>query len=115
MSEGLAQGPYAAARVEFEPVTLQTQGTEPATEPPYPTHILFPCAHALGMVHLLLEKPFVVHLCSYYCYSLPSVIFSLILWPINSSLAQQRMNFYNFTFYSNLSFRSARGRIDLMV
>ena len=27
-SEGLAQGPYLAARVEFEPATLQVQGTE---------------------------------------------------------------------------------------
>ena len=28
-SEGLAQGPYMAARVGFEPATLQTQGTKP--------------------------------------------------------------------------------------
>ena len=27
MSDGFAQGPYMAARVEFEPSTLQTQGT----------------------------------------------------------------------------------------
>ena len=30
-SEGLAQGPYLAARVGFEPGTLLTQGTEPTT------------------------------------------------------------------------------------
>ena len=34
MSEGIAQGPYKAAKVEFEPVTLRTQGTELTTEPP---------------------------------------------------------------------------------
>jgi len=28
MSEGLAQGPYVAARVGFEPATFRTQGTE---------------------------------------------------------------------------------------
>ena len=34
MSKGLAQGPYMAARVGFEPATLRTQGTERTTEPP---------------------------------------------------------------------------------
>ena len=33
-SEELAQGPHAADRVGFEPVTFRTQGTEPTTEPP---------------------------------------------------------------------------------
>ena len=37
MSEGLAQGPYQAARVVFEPATLQMQSTELSTEPPCPT------------------------------------------------------------------------------
>ena len=32
-SEGLAEGPYVAARVGFEPVTLQIQGIELTTEP----------------------------------------------------------------------------------
>jgi len=31
-SEGLAQGPYMAAGVEFEHATLRTQGIEPTTE-----------------------------------------------------------------------------------
>ena len=31
MSEGLAQGPYMAARVGFEPATFRTHGTEYAT------------------------------------------------------------------------------------
>ena len=35
-SEGLAQGPYMAARVGFEPATLWTQGNELTTEPPCP-------------------------------------------------------------------------------
>ena len=30
----LAQGPYVAARVGFEPATFQMHGTEPTTEPP---------------------------------------------------------------------------------
>jgi len=29
VSEGLAQGPFAAARMGFEPATFRTQGTEP--------------------------------------------------------------------------------------
>ena len=37
MSEGLAKGPYVAARVGFEPVTFWMQGTEPTTEPPHLT------------------------------------------------------------------------------
>ena len=33
-SEGLAQGPYMAARAEFEPTTLWTKGDESTNEPP---------------------------------------------------------------------------------
>ena len=36
MSEGLAQGPYVAARVGFEPATIQMQVTELTNEPPGP-------------------------------------------------------------------------------
>ena len=36
-SGGLAQGPYVAATVRFEPATFQTQGTKPVTEPWRPT------------------------------------------------------------------------------
>ena len=32
-SEGLAEGPYVATRVGFEPATLRTEGIEPTTEP----------------------------------------------------------------------------------
>ena len=32
-SEGLAQGPYVAAKMGFEPATLRMQGTELTTEP----------------------------------------------------------------------------------
>ena len=35
-SEGLAQGPYMAARVGFEPATNRTKVTESNTEPPCP-------------------------------------------------------------------------------
>jgi len=38
-SEGLAQGPYAAAGVGFEPATLGSQGAELTTEPPHPEGI----------------------------------------------------------------------------
>jgi len=37
VSERLAQGPYMATRVGFEPATLQTHGTKATTEPPRPT------------------------------------------------------------------------------
>src|SRR6218665_2518128 len=36
-SEGLAQGPYVAARAGFEPMTLETKGDESTNEPPRPT------------------------------------------------------------------------------
>ena len=36
-SEGLAQGPYVAARAGFEPTTLKTKGAESTNEPPRPT------------------------------------------------------------------------------
>ena len=36
---GLAKGPYMAARVVFEPATLMTQGTEQGIEPPRLTNV----------------------------------------------------------------------------
>ena len=39
-SEGLAQGPYVAARAGFEPVTIQTKGAESTNEPTSPTFII---------------------------------------------------------------------------
>ena len=36
-SDGLAQGPYVAARAGFEPTTLRTKGDESTNEPPRPT------------------------------------------------------------------------------
>src|SRR6218665_2127945 len=38
VSEGLAQGPYMAARAGFEPTTLRMQDTEPSAEAPCPTN-----------------------------------------------------------------------------
>ena len=48
-SEGLAQGPYAAARVGFEPATLRSQGTERTTAPPRPIYIceMYMCIYVL--------------------------------------------------------------------
>ena len=40
VSEELAQGPYMAVGVGFEPVTLRTQSTELTTEPPHLTILL---------------------------------------------------------------------------
>ena len=39
-SEGLAQGPYVAARAGFELATLRTKGDESTNEPPHPTSII---------------------------------------------------------------------------
>ena len=50
MREGLAQGPYMAAGVDFEPVTFQTQGTELTTEPPRP--IIFNIAYSTNANYL---------------------------------------------------------------
>src|SRR6218665_577062 len=35
-SEGLAQGPYLATRMGFEPATFRIEGTDNPTEPPRP-------------------------------------------------------------------------------
>ena len=50
MSEGLVQGPYAAARVEFKPATFRTEGAELTTEPPFPTqhNMQLDCIHQLA-------------------------------------------------------------------
>jgi len=37
VSEGLAQGPYVAARAEVEPVTLRTKGVDITNDHPRPT------------------------------------------------------------------------------
>ena len=39
VSKGLAQGPYVAAGVGFEPATLRTEGAEFTPEPPRPSHL----------------------------------------------------------------------------
>ena len=39
-SEGLAQGPYVAARVGLEPAPLRTKGDEPTNKPPLPDHVI---------------------------------------------------------------------------
>ena len=39
VSEGLAQGPYAAARAVFEPGMIRTKGAEYANEAPRPTKV----------------------------------------------------------------------------
>ena len=36
VSEGLAQGPYMAARVEVEPMTIRTKGVDSTKAPPRP-------------------------------------------------------------------------------
>ena len=38
-SEGLAEGPYVAARAGFEPATLRTKGVQSTNEPQRPSNI----------------------------------------------------------------------------
>ena len=38
-NEGLAQGPYVAARAGFEPTTFQTKGVKSTTEPTCPAYM----------------------------------------------------------------------------
>src|SRR6218665_551915 len=65
MSEGLAQGPYVAARVGFEPVTFHTKDTE---------HLLaFPCSCILHVndkcfIKYLIFCSFCNHLLILICY-----------------------------------------------
>ena len=40
VSEGLAQGPYVAARVGFEPTTLRSKGIDSINVPPHPKYVL---------------------------------------------------------------------------
>ena len=51
MSEGLAQGPYMAARVGFEPATYRTQGTESTSEPTHPTTLPVSASDYNDIVH----------------------------------------------------------------
>src|SRR6218665_1808829 len=41
VSEGLAKGPYVAARVGFEPTTIRMKGVESNNETLYAPHLLF--------------------------------------------------------------------------
>ena len=50
-SEGLAHGPYVAARAGFEPMTLWTNGVESANEPPCPTEVVLQCTLYVCHVH----------------------------------------------------------------
>jgi len=38
--EGLAKGPYVAARARFEPTTLRLKGAKSTNEPPRPTNVV---------------------------------------------------------------------------
>src|SRR6218665_1974849 len=53
VSEGLAQGPYVAARVGFRPATLRTQGTELTAEPPCPTIYCDVCILCIVIRHFI--------------------------------------------------------------
>ena len=43
-SEGLAQGPYMAARAGLKPAILRTKGVESTNEPPHPTNLSKLCS-----------------------------------------------------------------------
>ena len=50
VSEGLAQGPYMAARAEVEPMTLRTKGVD-STNVPYMPHISLQFHYTLAKAH----------------------------------------------------------------
>ena len=55
-SEGLAQGPYAAAWGGFEPATLQLQGTEHTPQTTAPQYIVLVCCIVLH-IYIATEPP----------------------------------------------------------
>src|SRR6218665_246662 len=59
-SEGLAQGPYVAAKTGLKPTTFQTKGVESTNEPPCPTIIIissgFPLFYCLFITSLLCSR-----------------------------------------------------------
>ena len=65
-SEGLAQGPYVAARAEFEPTTLRTKGTESTNEPPCPTKLNTVSNHANIMYKQETRVKYKYSLCLWY-------------------------------------------------
>ena len=54
-SEGLAQGPYVAARAGFEPSTYRTKGDESTNEPPHLTRLYLISSFAYRI--LTVDKP----------------------------------------------------------
>jgi len=56
--DGLAKGPYMAARVGFEPTTLRTEGTKLTTDPPTPRMSIQACMYA---------NMCIVHVCMFIC------------------------------------------------
>ena len=58
MSKGLAQGPYVAARVGVEPMTLRTKGVDSINVPHMP---YYQCALCADITELLLFVCFVIN------------------------------------------------------
>src|SRR6218665_2245718 len=52
-SEGLAQGPYVAARAGFEPATLLSNGIDSNNAPPRPTYVyMCVCIHNMYAMNI---------------------------------------------------------------
>src|SRR6218665_4210709 len=51
-SEGFVQGPYLAARAEFETATFQAKGAESTNEPPRPTTYIRVCMNVCMCVRM---------------------------------------------------------------
>ena len=52
MSEGLAQGPYVAARAGFELKTLRSKGFDSTNAPPRPTVIVIVLCQAESLIKI---------------------------------------------------------------
>ena len=55
-TDGLAQGPYVAARAGSEPATLRTKGSESINEPPLPTMYIYVVINAACFVRCAIWK-----------------------------------------------------------
>ena len=52
VSEGLAQGPYMAARAGFEPMTLRLKGIDSTNAPPRPTNCYANCSRIVLAINI---------------------------------------------------------------
>ena len=66
MKEGLAQGPYVAARAGFEPTTLRWKGIDSTNAPPRPTLMIYEsCYTSISVVKITLAAGLVENSSNY--------------------------------------------------